>query len=164
MPKPRSARSEILEILRSSIPTGDFTIAEVVEKARVDISDDLFQQWAEEEVRRFLAQELSEYILDQRARTRSAIRRGGHVAVKDDGSGKLSVESIYEQPFVVNGVHRPLGDLTGKDLRWVAQDYEKKGNELLFWAGVYTKLARRVGKKTVREVIDADNLKALIGL
>ena len=163
MTKERSARSEVIEILERSTPDGDFTIDEVVEKARADLDDELFHRWAEEEIRRFLANELRDYYLSQRARARAIIRRGGEVRLTNDGSGALSVESIFNDPVWVDGVRRPLGDLTGKDLRQVAKEYERQGKELLFWAGVYRKLARKAGTKTVREVIDADNLKALIG-
>lgn len=158
-----SARSEVIEILERSTPTGDFTVAEVVEKARAEIPDALLHRWAEEEIYTFLSNELRAYFHSQRSRARATIRRGGEIALTDDGSGALSIEAIYSNPVWVGGVRRPLGDLTGKDLRLAAADYERQGNELLFWAGVYRKLARKVGSKTVREVIDANNLRMLIG-
>lgn len=131
--------------------------SEIVEKLQAT-DPDLLHGWLTEQAEHFIWQAINDRDRSRRAHTTHQIRRGAFADAADAGT----TNSYLSLPFTVeDGTRRHLGTLRKPDLLYVSATYQRRANENQFLAQVMTAIAKKIGSRTVAEVYDEDQLRAM---
>jgi hypothetical protein len=96
---------------------------------------------------------------DRSERSRTRIRASRVDFARAVAAGE--VIGFLDVHYVVEGHRIPLGQMTGGDLRWVAQEYDATAREALMEKAFFTALAKRVGKGLVSDHFTEAQIAAL---
>lgn len=142
--------------------TGDFTSPVAAQKFVAMMQRDHpaeLAEWMTTHAIQFVTAALT----TQETRSRAiAFRRAGAAAFHEAfEQGELRV---FAMPFVIDDgyTRRPLGQMTGRDCQYVADNYDARANVELARAAFMRALAVRAGERTVAEVMPEAEVERLM--
>lgn len=141
---------------------GDFVVAlearQFYDAMHRDHPDEL-AEWLEAKVIDFIAGEFRALLQRERAKSR---RRAGARTFRefadqyaaDGGPDNPDAADTFRQAYVVShdNLWRRVAEMTGEDHRFVADQYEARGNRLLMLASFHRVIARKIGGRRTEEV------------
>ncbi len=152
----RDYMAEMREFIEKNSPSGDViasTHAEKLVRKLMQKDPDLLQGWLMVQAVPLLSESIkNKWSYERRTTSRRRFAR----ALAEGDKEALQRATVFDtERFVVDehNTWRLLGDMTGKDHKFVADSYEEKSNELKMRAAFHKALARRVGSKKTSEVL-----------
>lgn len=135
----------------------------VVKKLRV-VDPDLLRGWLAAQAVEFLRRMIVERDRSQRGRIARVAKRSEFadaVAAANAGD-QHGLAGFLDMPYPVGeGVHKRLAELTAADLRYVADQYDRRASENAMVAAFLRVLAKTVGPGTVGERYTEEQLTRL---
>src|SRR3954468_10136646 len=155
---------DLLALHKTTLPS-EFVVtieaAKFLEQMKEKYPDDL-TEWTDAHALGVITHSLRKLLQGDRQRARG--KRGQFRDATDQfDPGDPESVSVFAQRFVIDhdNMWRPLGEMTGKDHLFVAEQYTKTGRRALMEAAFHRAIAKRVGDKRTDEVFSADELTEL---
>lgn len=153
----RDYASEMRRYIEDNLPDGDVVLsthAEWMIRKLQQKDPDLLMGWLMHNA----VVLLSDYIRVKVVRgNRKAIRRVSKAFTSGDSEGvRPNAFELDRYVIDTDNTWRLLGDMTGKDHRFVADDYDRRSKEMAMLAAFHRAVAKRVGAKTTAEVLTVE--------
>lgn len=155
------SHARVLEAIDAATPEdGGYTAAEIAEKVVANLPAPILDEWLHEHAAIFLTD-----LIGQRDRSRRASARHGARArtFSSLASDAQALADHFSVVFVVNEqqTRKLAGDMTGADHTYVADEYGHSGRYDLLMEQFHRAVAKRVGRKTTREVFTPETYDRL---
>src|SRR5262245_6594086 len=161
--QPRDYAQDMAAAIEAAIPEGDFVstlvAAELVAKLRATDAE-LLTGWLDASAVAILAHVIS--TRERQLRTKSRVQAKPRAFAKAKADPKaLSVFRDIRYVVDEHQTRRPLGDMSGPDLRYAAAGYQREEQRAALERAFLLALARKVGKRRVRDVLTEAKVQRL---
>jgi hypothetical protein len=136
--------------------------AQIIEKLRRD-DPRLLASWLDDNAQRFIYEALVKRDGHVRRESKERAKRRVFHSASGDGGGETDeeqLESFLDVPFLSESGTKPLGKMTGADLKFAVGKYERRSVDNRMTAAFLEALANQVAAdQMVEEVLDEDQVR-----
>lgn len=163
----RNYVAEMNALCREALAASDLPVPVVAEELARKVDPDLLAGWMQERVVDIIRQHLLQLgHVDRTTARRSAGPRAFAAAAEAFAAGE---ETAFGSRFTAwhrvddKGTRRQVGDMTGEDHLFVAENYQQESTYTGLLARVHRRIGRKLGDRKTSEVYSEQEYAALFG-
>jgi hypothetical protein len=163
----RDINAQILELIRSSIPTGSgwspSVVAEqIVTELRAD-DPELLDLWLRDNAAKFIQSHLTRILSADRSKARTSLgARSFQAAAARFAAGDIDALSVYELSYAVeDGTQKLVMDMIGRDHLYIAERFGMEAKPFAMLEAFHKAVAKKVGTRKTSEVFTQEKYEAM---